>query len=148
CPDDGCDELCVGPALRCCDGECVNITEDEENCGSCGVPCIGPGLECCNGACVDTREGPNHCGGCNQPCRAEELKYCCDGTCAAIRFDNAHCGFSCDPCPAGRECCHGQCIDTQQLVCCRDHPPSQFPYCHVSRYCCTNANGSPFCCAP
>jgi hypothetical protein len=73
---------------------------------------------------------------------------CCDGTCVDILFNDAHCGGYCEPCPAGRECCHGRCIDPQYTRCCRDHPNAGTwrPWCPAARSCCMASNGGLACC--
>jgi hypothetical protein len=87
CPDGtappcGCDESCLGPVFGCCDGECVDLTSNNDHCGGCDrPPCTEPGKQCCNGGCVD------------------------------VQFNNAHCGDNCQPCPSGRICCNGACVD-------------------------------------
>jgi hypothetical protein len=40
---------CFAP-LASCDGQCVNLATDADNCGGCGVAC-GPGIACVDGAC-------------------------------------------------------------------------------------------------
>jgi hypothetical protein len=80
-------ELCMGSACKCpsgggaaapcassqacCPGTgCKNLTNDANNCGSCGVQC-GPGGTCVNGLCG--------CG--TMTCSSGQV--CCNGTCQA-----------------------------------------------------------------
>jgi hypothetical protein len=76
CPPD------CGPGLVCCNGTCVNLGNDVDNCGACGVACAGPTPYCDGTQCQAV-----------PPCGPETT---CDdgGTC---------CGPSC--CPVGQLCC-------------------------------------------
>ncbi|MCA9695647.1 MAG: hypothetical protein KC636_39080, partial [Myxococcales bacterium] len=69
-------EPCVSPEIEC-DGACVDPSDDDDNCGDCGIVCgvdescqagqctLDCGdLEDCDGACVDPNTDPLHCGGC------------------------------------------------------------------------------------
>lgn len=80
---------CTGAATNyCCGTSCVDLTQNPNNCGSCGFQCnanaycFGSTCQCdtsttpwanCNGSwgdgCeVDTSTNVNHCGGCTQAC--------------------------------------------------------------------------------
>lgn len=76
-----CDEDCEASGFECCDGVCVNTTNDIENCGECGVRCAGPVRYCDNGSCgvpecasgINCGAGAQCCGA--ECCGAEQL--CC-----------------------------------------------------------------------
>ena len=93
----------TGPACQSpeteCDGECVNINTDPENCGACGASCEADELcadgDCvgvcpeeqlqCGQSCVDPDADPEHCGGCDNACLENqvcELGACVDLACA------------------------------------------------------------------
>jgi hypothetical protein len=73
-----CPMTCTG-GLTCCDGDCVDITMDQNNCGRCGMRC--PGDErCCVSICRDLTNDEEHCSGCNLPCNGTERcekSQCC-----------------------------------------------------------------------
>ena len=46
-----CEEDCVAGGFECCDGVCVNTSNDIENCGGCGIRCTGQVRYCDNGNC-------------------------------------------------------------------------------------------------
>ena len=58
CPGGGGGETCPDSQTRC-NGECVNTSNDPENCGGCGIQC-GPGFGCQQGVCEECK---NHSGG-------------------------------------------------------------------------------------
>jgi Stigma-specific protein, Stig1 len=70
---------CADP-LVICDNECVDLTSDYENCGSCNNICTssvclaGTCLVCsseetvCGQQCINTASDPDNCGGCFSPC--------------------------------------------------------------------------------
>lgn len=91
--------LCaLAPRVQClegkapCDGRCVDLTQDAQNCGACGVhcaagdPCQGgvcgcdAGLKGCGGTCYDTQSSAFHCGTCGNRCDAGTV--CRAGACA------------------------------------------------------------------
>ncbi len=52
--------VCAG-GLSCCNGECVNESNDPHNCGGCGSGCISSGgtpMMCYNSMCVTSRCQP------------------------------------------------------------------------------------------
>ena len=51
----------------CCQGQCVSIINDINNCGECGKKC-GLMESCCNGQCVDVSANSSHCGKCDNTC--------------------------------------------------------------------------------
>src|SRR5690606_14975519 len=78
CIAGSCNSCAIGSAE--CDGVCVNVSTDANNCGTCGHRC-SPGQVCsgsvcgcsggrisCNGACIDGQSDPNNCGECSKRC--------------------------------------------------------------------------------
>lgn len=115
-----------------CSGRCVDVLDDEANCGACGVVC-GAGMRCsggkcalscqqgltdCGGVCTDTRKDNAHCGACGAPCGEGEVcdgsgkctLTCqpelanCGGVCTDLRATKAHCGACDSPCGQGEQC--------------------------------------------
>ena len=75
-------EECTG-SKRWCNGRCVELLSNPDNCGSCGSPC-GDGQSCVNGIC-----------------RCGAKRVMCDGECVDTRYNDNHC-FQCGhACPAG-----------------------------------------------
>lgn len=116
------DELCPGQVL--CDGECrdapcecdngeavcqiapeafecADLSQDDHNCGDCGIAC-GPEQECVDGLCVA------ECG--------EGLTACGDA-CVDLHRDPAHCGRCDNPCGEGQICVNEECTDGQPVEC-------------------------------
>ena len=69
--------------LAYCDGECIDVTYDDQNCGGCGDACGASSYcdygECycesgiaCDGACTDPNTDEDHCGSCGEECGANE----------------------------------------------------------------------------
>ncbi len=97
-----------------CDGRCVDLSTDNDHCGSCNNPC-GEGTPCIDGSCgcpndtdiqcglscVDPDSNNAHCGGCNNRCEGDSV--CSNGACTM-------------PCEDGDLVCSGQCIDPLQSV--------------------------------
>jgi len=77
-----------------CEGACVNLTTDPDNCGHCGGVC-GSGLVCSGGQCIQN------------PCPTGQ--HLCGRDCVSDT-DIAHCGRECEPCPDpehGTPTCNG-----------------------------------------
>ena len=110
------DQTCDDGTLTCCDGGCVDVANDPNNCNGCGVHCEGT---CINTVCVDA---------CGNTCT--ETSTCCSGSCYNLSIDPDHCGdcdTDCDPlisdgcvdglcwcggtiaCPTDSQCCNGAC---------------------------------------
>lgn len=81
-----------------CNGACVDLQTNSNNCGACGSTCTGTcvngqcqsfaptsrcpiGTTSCNGACVDTLTDNNNCGSCNTKCSS--IQYCKNGGCVS-----------------------------------------------------------------
>ncbi|MDP1920791.1 MAG: hypothetical protein Q8L14_31400, partial [Myxococcales bacterium] len=81
-----------------CQGQCVTLANDVENCGMCGMACA-PGSVCVMGQCRSSCEPP--------------LLACPGMTCVDPRWDPDHCngcGMACPPTPnAARLCIMGMC---------------------------------------
>lgn len=77
--------------LAYCDGACIDVQFDANNCGGCGDACAADsyceygecrcegGLVECGGDCVDTFDNDDHCGQCGNACDANEA--CMFGGC-------------------------------------------------------------------
>ena len=127
-----------------CNGNCVDLASDPQNCGSCGHAC-DPGAECsggqcgctdnqtnCDGHCIDTQNDHDNCGSCGHACTGCEI--CATGQCSSICTEDAPCcndhcvSTQCDPprvfdptacecvCPPGNQCGDACCTDGQE--CC------------------------------
>lgn len=79
-----------------CGGTCIDVQEDEANCGGCGLTCEATetclfgtcqpatcpaGTDRCSGACVDTAVDSSHCGTCDHACADGEV--CEAGSCVS-----------------------------------------------------------------
>lgn len=94
------------PAQTLCAGTCVDTSNDNANCGACGVACTD-GKVCtgggdagapscqpvctapqqnCGGTCQNTQTSNAHCGACNAACGATEA--CGAGVCAVLAVGN------------------------------------------------------------
>jgi len=112
------DDCRVGQTL--CDGNCVNLQRNGEQCGGCNSRCDVGQLcrlgQCvgacsrdeevsCGGTCVDPRTEREHCGAHSNCLDAQAGRTCeedevCDG--------QGHCA---DQCVEGRSLCEGRCVD-------------------------------------
>ena len=118
-----------------CDGpidEAFSLSDDEMNCGTCGVSCTGSRDTCCASSCVDTRGNTTHCGACGNTCDPGEVccngacrspaecagceggcsptETCCNGVCVDLATDEDNCGACDDPCSSGQFCCGSTCV--------------------------------------
>ena len=122
-------ENCVGGTCVCrpgdavCNGNCVGVKYNQNNCGACNVPCALPTGLCAGGACVancpngtvqcnggcippaDFLTDPRNCGNCKHQCGAGQV--CAAGQCqwAAVAPGCAQC--PCPECGSERVCCPG-----------------------------------------
>ena len=86
-------EACDAPRKVCDRGGhsyCVDVTENQEHCGSCGKECpphadcddgecvCGDGRRSCDGGCHDLDISTAHCGACNHACESHCLLGECD----------------------------------------------------------------------
>lgn len=135
CPES---QLC-GEGLTRCGRDCVDLSAETANCGTCGVACgrgqvcnqgqceCRPGSTLCAGACVTTASDPVHCGGCagqsgttcaaGQVCDQGECKAACSlatplrcgGSCVNALTDPQNCGACGFECGGGWTCRGGTC---------------------------------------
>ncbi|MFC1654935.1 hypothetical protein ACFL2F_03925, partial [Myxococcota bacterium] len=118
-------EVCTAPEIDC-GGECVNPTDDPENCGGCGLVCTLPNATaaCVDSTCVvancdanfancddddtngceaDLTGDPNNCGACGTVCTAVEA--CVLSVCTSIEdCDVDGDGHDSTNCPGGDDC--------------------------------------------
>jgi hypothetical protein len=76
---------------------------------SCGQDCTSNGMQCCAGTCVDLANDPQNCGRCGVSCTAPS-SYCQDSRCLVPPCDqDAACGASSccgtECCGQGQICC-------------------------------------------
>jgi len=118
-----------------CNGHCVSLDSDPDNCGECGNDCGEQSCaggkcvdECpaetasCGAACPDTQSDPAHCGGCfakcphlkacdNGECVCEPPFMTCGNACTDVTSDADHCGECDNACDSG-VCEDGVCQET------------------------------------
>ena len=94
-----CPVECQG-SLKCCEGFCVDVNNNDANCGYCGNPC-GEGGKCQSGSCVET------CGDAGAVCLSNQ--ECCDDVCVDTNYNAAYCGDCDTQCGDGEVCSGGVC---------------------------------------
>lgn len=92
--DDTDDELTCASYEEDCDGVCIDVENDNENCGACGEEC-GEDEECIEGSC-------------ELDCSSREDE--CDGACVDLDTDNENCGECDNECATGEQCDDGECV--------------------------------------
>ena len=124
------------PGLVDCNGTCVNLSNDNQNCGSCGFVCssgtwcingscsinCGVGLTNCGGSCKNLLNDAQNCGGCGVICPPGYIcssgacvLACppglanCGGSCVLLNLDVNNCGSCGNVCPPGTWCINGIC---------------------------------------
>jgi hypothetical protein len=124
----------------CCDGACMNATDNAKYCGTCQASCSGghccdnhccasSGETCCNGSngltCAASQSGTTNssCGFCGTDCTATPTSSCCRSSstgpyiCVDESGDPNNCG-GCGvtdakfKCSSTQSCCGGKCVDT------------------------------------
>ncbi|MDX9719152.1 MAG: hypothetical protein RBU37_00285 [Myxococcota bacterium] len=123
CPDPNmvCEyDLCRCPAElpNNCDGVCVNVKDDNDNCGACGTTCTDGAL-CCERTCLSPEElqsNRHHCGSCYNGCSSSQ--DCCGGACVDVLADSNNCGACGNVCLPTQTCSNGQCLCPENLVDC------------------------------
>jgi hypothetical protein len=126
--------LCGGDS-RTCGTTCINLKNDNNNCGACNNVCP-MGSSCAGGACLLTSCGGTTCdalsvcyqGACvdrscvNVPCAAGLVcsagqcgcptnQIACNGQCVSLDTDSMNCGHCGSACPMGSRCAGGQCFN-------------------------------------
>ena len=124
-----------------CDGSCVDLNTNNQNCGACGTACPSgngcaggvctclAGLEPCGNECTDLSKDPANCGACGNACGATQ--GCVAGSCACpagydscgadcvnLAADPANCGSCGNICPTGQFCQSGACLCQPGLTAC------------------------------
>lgn len=123
------DQTCAGGNCVCrsgltsCNGACVDLKHDFNNCGGCGQGCNNNSLRCvdgmckltlcqtlgqtnCNGGCYSDAQlnrDPLNCGGCGNACNTDEV--CAQGTCSAYFPATACNTCPCNACGSSTKCC-------------------------------------------
>lgn len=123
---DPCSPPCDGQS--CCDGECVTLSEDEDDCGTCGNQCddsevcLAGVCEQCAPDCTGAECGDDGCGGDCGTCPSGEVcqvSQCveCDPDCGEENeCGDDGCGGSCGICEQGTVCQGGTCIDEEECT--------------------------------
>ncbi|HET8940164.1 MAG TPA: hypothetical protein VFN67_42275 [Polyangiales bacterium] len=83
---------------NCCNGACVDVRGDKNNCGGCGTVCAGS-QSCCSGTCRDLTSDVNNCGSCGRTCGTNSNR-CSSGTCRCTNDS---------PCSGFYRCCSNGC---------------------------------------
>lgn len=85
-----CAQTSVQPSA--CNGLCVDLDDDLQNCGACNIVCPS------GGGCI---AGQCECPGVNAAV--------CNGACSDLDSDNDNCGACATACPSGASCVAGEC---------------------------------------
>ncbi|KAL6540803.1 hypothetical protein OROMI_024686 [Orobanche minor] len=56
-----------GKNATCCNNKCMDLENDEKNCGACKKKCASA-ESCCGGECVNLAHDTSHCGSCHDMC--------------------------------------------------------------------------------
>ncbi len=76
-----------------CNGRCVRLSSDRNNCGACGVRCK-TNEYCSSGSCR----------------RCAHPKRVCSNRCIDVSFDERNCGRCGNRCSGGQVCDYGRCV--------------------------------------
>jgi hypothetical protein len=102
---DSCGE-CAATGRTCVIGGGLNCPEPF----ICVLPCCPPGFRECNGRCVDVLRDPNNCGDCGRSCGIDRPNICAGGSCCIDGAGNSPClcaprggAYA----PVGQACCSG-----------------------------------------
>jgi hypothetical protein len=98
-----CSGVC-GTGKAFCNGNCIDVSSDPNNCGACGNVCSAPQVQsygCQNGQCTISQ------------CSATMHWLDCDGQfangCETDKYLSDNCGVCGNVCPAGSQCFMGTC---------------------------------------
>src|SRR5262249_54029461 len=81
--------------VTCCASHCVDLTNDEANCGQCATTCMAS-ASCCSSQCVEPTTDTTNCGSCGNVCTPKNVgaPVCMSGSCG---YDKCAMGFGdCD----------------------------------------------------
>ncbi|KAK9689227.1 hypothetical protein RND81_09G044600 [Saponaria officinalis] len=70
--------IAYGTNSTCCNNKCMDLNEDDKNCGACKNKCKYT-QHCCRGQCVNLAYDPRFCGSCYNKCKPKQ--YCVYGIC-------------------------------------------------------------------
>jgi hypothetical protein len=148
----------VSPTMRTCSGkttdcqgDCVNLESNVNNCGTCGHACP-TGLYCTKGECVlrlvclenqtqcssyycsDLNTSSFDCGACGIKCSFDlPVQTCCNGTCKSLQTDPDNCGICGLQCSPSEVCCAGICVNSGNNPCkCEPECPEELTCCNNS----------------
>ncbi|HEY6099258.1 MAG TPA: MXAN_6577-like cysteine-rich protein [Anaeromyxobacter sp.] len=147
CTSPGVAKTCLPGSVDCGNG-CVQLQEDQLNCGVCGNVC-GAGSVCstgacalscqagltnCSGSCRDAQTDVANCGACGTACAAGQVCSAgacalscqagltnCSGSCRDLTTDGANCGACGNVCGVGTVCQGSTCVFSRTGI----TPPSQ-----------------------
>ena len=133
---------CGPGSAKQCNGTCVDVMHDTQNCGDCGSVCpadkafcsggtcasvCGGGTAHCGNLCVDLKSDPLNCGGCGTKCASGQVcnkAACaltcqdsltdCNGGCVDTTSDDFNCGACGNACAGGKSCVNSSCQATCQ----------------------------------
>ncbi len=131
-----CDTNFCADGESTCDGVCVDLNTDTNNCGECGntcddgetcndgeclLDCVG-GTTSCDNVCANLDTDADNCGACGSACDSGEAcndgecfvecsgsEDSCDGVCVDLDTDTDHCGACGSECNDGEACIDGEC---------------------------------------
>jgi uncharacterized protein YjbI with pentapeptide repeats len=95
----------------CCEGQCIDVEDDPNNCGGCDVICLTPTNPCLTNECIEgaCTEGTLSDG---TECEAfEQTGVCCGSGGTSTCVFGAECCTDAQ-CGSGNSCCSGQCLNT------------------------------------
>ncbi len=136
------DQICEGGICVACPAgtvrcgmNCVDLSTDRLNCGTCGNYCydneLSGGTTCCSGSCTNLQADENNCGTCGNACGENQRciggmctlipsgsveiscrlgQTACGMTCTDLDSDESNCGMCGWACPSGRICAGGVCL--------------------------------------
>ncbi len=147
----------------CCEGQCIDVEDDPNNCGGCDVICLTPTNpcltnECIEGGCVDgTLSDGTECA------FVDDTGVCCASGGTSTCVFGAECCTDAQ-CGTGQSCCGGQCLNTQtdfdRCGSCTNQCPAtkadacvggdcvcgEEPECNGNQTCCPGEGGNPASC--